>query len=1116
MPKIFDNIENQFSVGLSDHMANASRVDFCVGYFNLRGWGLVCDSVNKLTGGMVLENGNNVQRYCRLLVGMTKTPREELLERYSETDGISHGFAMASRYRKKLTEDFAEQLTIGWPTEKDEDNLQKLLEQLKNGRLTVKLFLQYQLHAKLYNTHSGGIVTPIYSLLGSSNLTQAGLSKQGELNVDVLEQDAANKLDKWFNARWLNRWSVDITGDLIKTLENSWARPDLIKPFLIYLKIAYHMSQDARAGLTEYQLPAEFSSKMLDFQQAAVKIAAYRLRTQRGIMIGDVVGLGKTIIATAIAKLLEEDLGYNTLIVCPKNLTSMWNNYITKYNLNAHVESQSMLTRNLPNLRRYKLVIIDESHNFRNNQGSRYSALKAYIEENESRVVLLSATPYNKSYSDLANQLKLFLPEDYDLGVSPERYINILGGRANFSRTHADINIRTIKAFENSSYTDDWREIMKLFLLRRTRGFIKSNYAKSDTISGRNYLEFSSGEKSFFPERVPKRVEFFCNKDDSADQYAIQYDEKVVDAINSLKLPRYGLQRYYNDNSKATDSELAILGNLSRAGRSVIGFCRTNLFKRLESSGYSFMLSLSRHILRNYIFLRAINLESELPINNLPIDEDIYSDKDDGESLLSMDFSWKRNDYENIASDYYNLYKTDYHKRFKWIRGNLFNTEELISDLAHDTEKLLSVLNNVGIWKPEQDRKLWALQILLTQTHAKDKILVFTQFADTANYIFQQLKERSIDNVAVAVGGSENLEELICRFSPNSNYRHDMPFENQIRVLITTDVLSEGQNLQDGHIVVNFDLPWAIARLIQRAGRVDRLGQKSPKIFCYSFLPEDGIERVIGLRQKLRDRISENAEVVGSDEVFFDGDPINIFDLYSEKQGILDDDGDEAEVDLASFAYQIWKNAIEKHPDVKTKVENMSNVVFSAKVNTAFSGKNGAIVYLRTTENKDALIWLDISGNVITNSQYAILKAAECEYNTPALMKLPEHHVLIEKCVELVKKESIPIRGALGRKNSVKYRVFSRLEKYINENKTAIIIPEKLKFALDAIYNMPLKENAIDTVSKRLRDGISDEILADLVISLYESGQLSIIATETSENNTMSILCSMSLIGEIS
>src|ERR1019366_5135712 len=142
-----------------------------------------------------------------------------------------------------------------------------------------------------------------------------------------------------------------------------------------------------------------------------------------------------------------------------------------------------------------------------------------------------------------------------------------------------------------------------------------------------------------------------------------------------------------------------------------------------------------------------------------------------------------------------------------------------------------------------------------------------------------------------------------------------VPPSAELRVVIATEVLSEGQNLQDSAVVVNYDLPWAIIRLIQRAGRVDRIGQKADDIFCYSFLPADGVNKIINLRDRLRQRLTANAEVVGTDEQFFEDDKKNgaILDLYNEKSGILDGDADN-EIDLSSYAYQIWRNAIAVNP----------------------------------------------------------------------------------------------------------------------------------------------------------------------------------------------------------
>ena len=157
-----------------------------------------------------------------------------------------------------------------------------------------------------------------------------------------------------------------------------------------------------------------------------------------------------------------------------------------------------------------------------------------------------------------------------------------------------------------------------------------------------------------------------------------------------------------------------------------------------------------------------------------------------------------------------------------------------------------------------------------------------------------------------------------------------MPQEEQYRILIATDVLSEGQNLQDSHVIVNFDLPWAIIRLIQRAGRVDRIGQSADKIYCYSFFPADGVEAIINLRGRLNARINENANIVGSDEIFFEGNEQNLRDMFNERSGVLDDD-DDVEVDLSSQAYQIWKSATDAKPELKQIIPNLQNMIYSTK-----------------------------------------------------------------------------------------------------------------------------------------------------------------------------------------
>ena len=205
--------------------------------------------------------------------------------------------------------------------------------------------------------------------------------------------------------------------------------------------------------------------------------------------------------------------------------------------------------------------------------------------------------------------------------------------------------------------------------------------------------------------------------------------------------------------------------------------------------------------------------------------------------------------------------------------------------------------------------------------------------------------------------------------SPSNDKGAKVPAAEELRVLIATDVLSEGQNLQDCAIVVNFDLPWAIIRLIQRAGRVDRIGQQAARIVCYSFLPADGVERIIRVRNRVRQRLTENAEVVGSDEAFFEGDDATtaILDLYNERAGVLDGD-DDSEIDLVSYAYQIWKDAIDRDPALQKIVPDLPPVVYSTQPHTPSPGRpEGVLVYMRSPADNDALVWMDSEGKAVTN-----------------------------------------------------------------------------------------------------------------------------------------------------
>jgi superfamily II DNA or RNA helicase len=854
------------------------------------------------------------------------------------------------------------------------------------------------------------------------------------------------------------------------------------------------------------------------------------------VVIGDVVGLGKTLMATALARIFEDDHGVETLIICPRNLVRMWEDYRQEYRLRAMVLPITQVQRELPDLRRFRLVLIDESHNLRNREGRRYRAIAEYIAANDSRVILLSATPYNKTYLDLSNQLRLFIDEQKDIGIRPEKLLRELG-ETEFIRRH-QCPVRSLAAFEKSEHADDWRDLMRLYLVRRTRSFIQENYATLDPERDRKYLVFSDGSRSYFPARVPKTVKFKINEKNGDDQYARLFADEVVDAVNSLSLPRYGLGNYQqpSPHKPPTPDEARILADLSRAGTRLKGFCRTNLFKRLESSGHSFILSLERHILRNFICLHAFEKGLPLPIGTQDMglldasandeDSDLWDSADDetrldepsrlvspsatrqdaSSTLLSDD------DFKARAAEVYDAYAAQFRRRFKWLNPDLFNAD-LAEDLRRDAKALMKVLKNAGGWDSARDAKLQALFALLTKQHPTEKVLVFSQFADTVDYLAAQLKAKGIKALEGVTGDSDDPTAIAYRFSPVSNgKRAQVPPDKELRVVLATDVLSEGQNLQDCSVVVNFDLPWAIIRLIQRAGRVDRIGQKADTILCYSFLPAEGVERIISLRFRVSQRLQENAEVVGADEAFFEDqdDAQAVRDLFTEKAGILDGDED-AEVDLASYAYQIWKNAIDRDPELAKIIPAMPNVVYSTRPHAPRPDQpEGALVYLRTAEGNDALAWIDKKGNSVTESQFAILKVAECAPSTPAVPRHDDHHEMVAKGVKLIVETEKSVGGQLGRPSGARFRTYERLKAYAEGVKGTLFDLPALRHAIEDIYKFPLLQSATDTLNRQLKSGMDDPRLAELVVSLRQDARLCRVS-ETVESNEPQVICSLGL-----
>lgn len=1078
---------------------NFDTCDVATGYLDLRGWASFADIVETKAASRKPADPS----IARVLVGMVM-PADSALMLTALQDAVQpRGFGSdipdmtkALAAKEQLVRHLRTQLMRGLPSAAEQQTLQQLKTQLQAGAVEMRVFTSAPLHGKTYIFHApGNAFAERRAYVGSSNLTNAGFFKNLELNIDVTDNDASGKLAQWFTDRWDDPFSLQITAEIIELIEESWASDGQPTPYEVYLKVCHALSEDAREGLG-YILPPSVENLLLNYQTTAVRTLARRIVRRGGTMLGDVVGLGKTLTAVATALMLEAAEDYTTLVLCPKNLVRMWEEHLESYGLvGARVISYSMADKKLPELKRFHLVICDESHNLRNNSTKAYEAIHDYIRRNGSKVLLLTATPYNLAFADVANQIGLYIDDDEDLGIQP---MDAMAKDPSLV-DKVDGKITTLGAFKRSNEPDDWKRLMSDHLVRRTRSFIKRT-ASMETVTlpdgsteEREYLEFANSQRFHFPTRVPKPLTLDFADDDPAK---LMEDEQTLDEIRDLVLPRYRLAEYDDPKVPHSDKDSKILADVRSGRGNVSGFVRIGLFKRLSSSGFSFILSLKRQRARNELFVYAIENGLDVPLGSFGDHQFMVSDGD-------------LEEHEEIGGSLASRYR-ELQRRLpsstKWLSSNVFKST-LKKDLQRDNHILTEMLDRFGTWDPSKDSKVNALVDMLRDDHPGEKVLVFTEYADTAAYVAQSLKAAGILNVGLASGDSDDPAAIARRFSPNSNLlpgeegKHN-PVEDPIDVLIATDVLSEGQNLQDAHTVVNYDLPWAIIRIIQRAGRVDRVGQKSDKVFIY-LITHEKVEDAIRLRQRIRQRLGDNAAAFGSDERFFgDAKEVNLLDdLY---KGVVPAEDElvqeEGEADAVSEAWLVWSKVREERPAMAAKVLKMQDMVHSSRDPYDNETKSGVATYASTSTGIDAFAasFDDPEGGDPTERLLTPLEALR-------LFRAQETTATVPRRGDHFDREASLVTGKL-RNEMVAAGALRGIRKWAVERLGGTIFGADASDAVSAMMERPLTEYANSRLRQARRGSYADQDLADLLKQIHDEERLVIGSADVEE---IKILCSI-------
>jgi hypothetical protein len=976
-----DIIDNRKEI-LVDHinriLSSTEAARFAVGYFFLSGLTSIAERLKGV-------------KELRLLIGNTtnRETLEQLAEGYRRLELVKDA-AEAQAYPKRAKEkqmagETAENVRTSMElmdqTDEGEDLVREMVRMIEDKRLKVKVYTKGRLHAKAYIFNYGAVFDeagkPVerhekgIAIVGSSNLTLSGVTHNTELNVIVQGNDNHAELVRWFDELWSE--SPDFDEALMHEMKQSWALAPA-RPYDIYMKTIYALVKDRLEGEDDKDIlfDSEITRQLADFQKTAVRQAIQIIRDYGGAFVADVVGLGKSYIGAAVVKHFERTDHARPLIICPATLIEMWERYNEVYELNARVLSMGYLREDDDSAVNFLLkdtrfrdrdfILIDESHNFRYPDTQRYKVVQQFLSTGR-HCCFLTATPRNKSAWDVYYQIRLFHQEDKtDLPVDPP-----------------DLK-QYFKLIEKGD--KELPDLLSNVLIRRTRNHILRWYGfdaqTNQPVDPSRFREYLDGQRrayvivgakhQFFPRRELETIEYSIE-----DTYQGLYQElrsylgkarkgySAEPVPGELSYARYGLYHFVAKDKQRREP----YASLHRAGVNLRGLARILLFKRFESSVYAFRETIKRLIKVHERFNEALS-QNIIPAGDKA--EDILYEPNQAEEQDFMDALRQATGRYNAAD---------------------FDIDRLRRHIKHDIELLKKMLKLVEPITPDKDAKLQKLKDELAKKPLKEgKRLIFTQYADTARYLFDNLNPQGKQaDIEVIFSGDKSKAKVVGRFAPKANPEYRFaPGECELMTVIATDVLAEGLNLQDGDKIVNYDLHWNPVRLIQRFGRIDRIGSDYDVIYGFNFLPETGIERNLGLKQKLHNRIQEIHDTIGEDSAILDRtETLNEDAMYAiyEKQGrqlgLFDDE--ESELLDINEAEELLRQLRKENPNEYERIANLRDGIRTVKP----SSTKGSYVFCQAGRYQQ-LFLLDENGELVTRDIPRILGTIKC---SPDLKSLP-------------------------------------------------------------------------------------------------------------------------------
>lgn len=788
---------------------HAQFFDVLVGYFRTSGY-------------KALHQKLAAVEKMRILVGLNVDQRS--FDLFSQAQQAKLDFESHSRTKEIYTTSLVDEMEFGEDVPDVEDSARQFMEAIKTGKLELRAFPSRDLHAKVYISRFpegaldfGRVVT------GSSNFSLNGLVAQREFNVELKDRsDVEFALNK-FEELW--RESVDVSAAYVDTINHKTWLSENVTPYEIYLKFLYEYFQEDinLDNEVDIELPEGFMD--LAYQKQAVVTARKILEAYNGVFIADVVGLGKTYIS---AMLLQGYPG-RKLVICPPPLENYWRETFLEFGVRGvEVRSMGKLDDILERgVEKYHYVLIDEAHRFRTDTTQSYEKLHKICWG--KRVILVSATPLNNKLDDILSLLKLFQAPRQSTIPGVPKLDEFFRRLAQELKLYDKDDPAYLEAVKEAS--QEVREkVLSHVMVRRTRTEINKYFSEDLKQQGLSFPKLGEPQRIIYEFDAPTEIVF----------------NVTIDLLKQFQYARYTPLLYLKPDVKIT-------GQQKQGQRNVGAFMKGVLVKRLESSFHAFRSTVGRFIQSYEKFIGM--LESGKVIIGKDVDVYDLLDNDDVSRLIDMQEKGK------VA---------------------VYQAEDFQEDFLRKLNEDLEVLRNIWkLWETvEDDPKLnQFIHELDSDPRLKgQKIIVFTESKETGEYLYEQLRN-CYDSAVMFYSSFGGRHDGVLHSVPIARNMIQKAFDpkqvvgdNPVRILVTTDVLAEGMNLHRASAVLNYDLPWNPTRVLQRVGRVNRVGTKHSEVFVFNFFPTAASERHLGLEARIKAKLQSFHDTLGEDAKYLSDD----------------------------------------------------------------------------------------------------------------------------------------------------------------------------------------------------------------------------------------------------